>query len=76
MEEDKEDTQAPNTSAFSNTDMEFLNFETNEDSLDLSLSGEEFNHDSLSSVPSQDSSDWTPSTYSNSNADFDVSRDI
>ena len=82
MEEDKQDTQPTNMSAFSASDMELLNFEANDDSLDLSLSGranevgDSNSSDVLSSVASQDSSDWTPSSFSNSNADFDLSHDI
>ena len=69
-----------NMSTFNASDMDFLNFEANEDSLDLSLSGDAFHNTSdsgiLSSVASQDSSDWTPSTFSGVNSDFDMSQDI
>lgn len=82
----KMNTKSADMSGFSAaSDMEFLNFEANEDSFDLSVSASgDFQNDnsgllsSKASQASRDSSDWSPSAYSdsNSNTDFDDSSDI
>jgi hypothetical protein len=67
----------------SDTDMEFLNFATNDDSLDLSLSG--FDHSlphspthslSSNSHSHSHSSDWSPTHSPTPSSDFDMSYDI